>query len=168
MLLKFGWWFSTDVSSLSNHASFNSALGQKSGRKAGFSKLTHLRDNSSPGEPGVSLTCIKSIGRIFWKALSNAWNIHKSIFFTLLVCFFKPVLLVEETTVPRQNTYLQNLPHKISSIEYILPRVEIKFITLVVIGRSYSNHDDPQQHLNTALYHTAALQLNLTYNFKRV
>ena len=56
MLLKFGWWFSTVVSSLSNQASLSSALAQTSGRRAIFSRDTHLLDNTSPGEPATSLT----------------------------------------------------------------------------------------------------------------
>ena len=56
MLLKFGWWFSTVVSSLSNQASLSSALAHTSGLRAIFSKDTHLRDNSSPGEPATSFT----------------------------------------------------------------------------------------------------------------
>ena len=57
MLLKFGWWFSTVVSNLSNQASLSSALAHTSGLSAIFSKDTHLRDNSSPGEPATSFTC---------------------------------------------------------------------------------------------------------------
>ena len=56
MLLKLGWWFSTVVSSLSNHANFSSVFGQKSGRSAIFRRATHRRDNISPGEPGLSFT----------------------------------------------------------------------------------------------------------------
>lgn len=56
MLLKFGWWFSTVVRSLSNQASFSSVFAQKSGRSAIFRSTTHFFDNISPGDPGLSFT----------------------------------------------------------------------------------------------------------------
>ena len=62
MLAKLGCWVSTVLSSLSNHASLSSAVGQMSGRSAALSSDTHRRDNSSPGEPIVveaSFTCRK-------------------------------------------------------------------------------------------------------------
>lgn len=61
MLLKLGWWFSTVVRSLSNQASLSSVFAQKSGRSAIFRSTTHFFDNISPGEPGLSFTCLKII-----------------------------------------------------------------------------------------------------------